>query len=184
MIVTCRRCFGADDVGWQRLPDNALLYICTARHDDGPYTWVASHQAGSGGDLAGDGVTDELLTPLLSCVRPGEAFVEYGIVEYRFSRQFPDLFVAYVRERGHVMVAPSRVTASSVRFGVALARLVRAGDLVSRPGPAAGAWRYNSTITYWAAAPAVNPGMLSWEAFCRSTGRSPEWTEEDRAFLA
>jgi len=184
MIVRCPRCFRADDVGWQRLPDNALLYTCTARHDGGPYTWVASHEAVSGGDLAADGVTDELLTPLLSCVRPGEPFVEYGIVEYRFSRQFRGLFVAHVRERGHVMVAPSRVTASSVRFGVALARLVRAGDLVSRPGPATGAWRYNAAITYWAAAPAAGREMLSWEAFCRSVGRSPEWTEEDRALVA
>jgi hypothetical protein len=128
-----------------------------------------------------DGVTDELLEPLLACVRPGEPFVEYGVVEHRFRLDYPALFAAHVADRGHVMLAPKVATASGVRFGVALGRLARTGELVSKYGPATGAWSYNGQVTYWARPPAPGGADLSWQAYCASLGRSADWTDEDRA---
>lgn len=184
MITTCPRCSRADDVTYQRLQGRTLVYTCSDDHDGlGAHTWV---RAGDESDLyqeAIDGVTDDLLEPLAACLRPHEPFVEYGVVEYRFRQSHPELFAHHVRERGHVLLAESPYTATSVRFGVALSRLARSGELVSRYGAATGAWSDNGQITYWAAPPAAPGEPLTWEMFCAEAGRSPEWTDEDRVGL-
>jgi hypothetical protein len=156
-------------------------YTCSAAHNGtGEHTWLVS-QASVGWTAETEyGVTDELLGPLLDCVVPGEPYVEFGIVEYRLRETRPDLFRAHVADRGHVMLAPGVATASSVRFGTALGRLARSGELVSRYGPATGAWKYNGQVTYWARPPAPI-GSVSWAEHCKHLGRSPEWTDEDRA---
>jgi hypothetical protein len=120
------------------------------------------------------------LEPLSACVPPGEPYVEYGVVEYRFRQRYPDLFRAHVHDRGHVLTGKQVATASGVRFGVALGRLARAGELISRYGPATGAWSYNGQVTYWARPPEPAGPPLTWAAFCARLGRSAEWTEEDR----
>jgi hypothetical protein len=184
MIVTCPRCFSADDVVYQRLPDRMVEYTCSGRHDGaGSHIWLRSQSAAVWTPDANDGVTDELLDPLLACVVPGESFVEYGVVEYRFRLARPDLFVAHVRDRGHVMLAPGQATASSVRFATALGRLARSGELVSEYGPATGAWRYNSQVTYWARPPAPHRPRVSWSDYCAAQGRSDQWTDEDRSVV-
>ena len=103
-------------------------------------------------DAAPEGVTGELMEPLLQCLTPGEAFVEYGVVEYRFRQRFADLFRTHVLERGHVLTGKTIATASSVRFGVALARLARDGEVLRRYAPATGAWSYNGQVTLLGAA--------------------------------
>jgi hypothetical protein len=182
VIVTCPVCFTADDVSYQRLPDKQVAYFCAGRHPDGrPHEWIRDADAASSGWAAAEGVTDELLEPFLKCVEPDDGLLEYGIVEYRFRQRYPELFRAHLADRGHVMLAPQRVTASSVRFGMALSRLARLGDLSYEYGPATGAWSYNSRISYWSRPPATGRPRISWAEFCASIGRSPEWTDEDRA---
>ena len=44
----------------------------------------------------------------------GEPFPEYGVVEYRFRQQYPELFRAHVREQGHVLTGARLYTASAV----------------------------------------------------------------------
>jgi hypothetical protein len=184
VITTCPRCFSAEDVTWQRLPDRTVLYTCDRRHGgEGPHTWLKSLDQLALHEEAAEGVTDELLEPLSSCVLAGEPFVEYGVVEYRFRQRFSELFKQHVLERGHGVFGPKAYTASSVRFGVALARLARSKELVSRYDTATGAWSYNGQITYWARPP-VTPGPpLTWARFCAEIGRSPEWTEKDKEGL-
>lgn len=185
MIITCEQCFTADDVTYQRLPDRAVLYTCSRDHGAaGPHTWVRSlKDLAVPEDLAAEGVTDDLLDPLSSCLIDGEPYVEYGVVEFRLRERFPKLFLAHVRERGHVLLGPKAFTASSVRFGVALGRLAQSGELVSEYGPATGAWKYNSQITYWARPPAPEGEPLTWAGYCGSIGRSPLWTDDDRIGL-
>jgi hypothetical protein len=182
VIVTCPRCFRDDEVSWQRLPDRMIMYVCSDGHGgSGPHTWVASRELLLTQEAAADGVTDELLEPLRACVVPGEPFAEYGVVEYRLRVAYPELFRAHVRQQGHVLTGKRPFTASGVRFGVALSRLARTGELLSRYGPATGAWAYNGQMTYWAAPPEPSGVPLTWAAFCAQVGRSPEWTDEDRA---
>ncbi|GAA4682339.1 hypothetical protein GCM10023215_15400 [Pseudonocardia yuanmonensis] len=156
-------------------------YTCSGAHEGaGEHTWLVSQVRAGWTAETEDGVTDELLGPLLDCVLPGEPYVEFGIVEFRLRESRPDLFRAHVADRGHVMLAPGIATASSVRFGTALGRLARSGDLLSRYGAATGAWKYNGQVSYWARPPAPS-GSLSWAEHCEHLGRSPEWTDDDRA---
>lgn len=184
MIVTCDKCFSADDVSWQRLPDKMVRYTCSGSHDGaGPHSFVRSAvQVNNYSESVSEGVTDELLDPLMACIELGEPLLEYGIVEYRLRQRFPALFAAHVADRGHVLTGATVATASSVRFGVALGRLADSGDLVSVYGPATGAWKYNGQVTYWARPPKPSQ-MQSWVEFCQQIGRDPEWQPEDRQGL-
>ena len=139
MIVTCPKCFSFDDVlPPRRSPDGRIDYTCTGDHGgEGPFRWSSTpdavdlpsprRTAASSSSSAtraprapraprpnpDDASIDELLDPLLACVNPGEPFVEYGVVEYRFRQARPDLFLQHVRERGHVMLGTRRNLAAS-----------------------------------------------------------------------
>jgi hypothetical protein len=204
LIVTCPRCFSFDDVRPpRRLSDGRIEYTCTGDHDGaGTHVWStapadaetparrtstarksAARAPGAPRSRpnAEDAAIEELLEPLLACVNPGEPFVEYGIVEYRFRLARPALFIAHVRERGHTMLAGRRgSSASTARFGKALGRLESAGALVTVKGPGTGAWRHAQSIGYWARPPRPTGPLLTWSMFCAIQGRSPEWTDADR----
>ncbi|MFC4943143.1 hypothetical protein [Pseudonocardia sp. GCM10023141] len=207
MIITCPRCFTYDDVlPSRRLPDGRIQFTCTGGHDGaGEHVWsiapaVVDAPAGRtatarraaartpGAPRAGtsteDAAIDELLEPLLSCVNAGEPFVEYGVVEYRFRLARPEMFVAHVRARGHLMLGGRRLaSASTARFAKALGRLQKSGDLVMVKGPGTGAWRHDTSIGYWARPPRPTGPLLTWSMFCATQGRSAEWTAADRALF-
>ncbi|ONI86958.1 hypothetical protein ALI144C_09930 [Actinosynnema sp. ALI-1.44] len=180
MIITCPKCFAADDVlPPRRLPDRLLQYRCT-NPIHGNHEWLTTRDAVQAPSDVQEGVTDELLEPLSRCIDADAPFVEYGIVEHRLRTRFPDLFAAHVAEQGHSMFGPRAYTASSVRFGVALGRLERTGDLVSEYGPATGAWHHNGQVTYWARNPPADRRRTTWAEYCAEIGRSPQWTDQDR----
>jgi hypothetical protein len=180
--MTCPRCFSADDVTYERLPDHVVRFACTRNHDSyGPHVWMQTLNAVAFPVDANAGVTDELLEPLSGCVESGEPWVEYGIVEYRFRQRHPELFAAHVRDRGHRMFSSHQVTASGVRFAAALSRLADRGELLKIYGPATGAWAPQD-VTYWARPPAPSTtSRLTWAQWCLEHGRSPDWTDADRA---
>jgi hypothetical protein len=150
MIVTCERCFSADEVTWQPLPDRM---VTPAR----PRTAAAARTPSPGRSPGSPrpsrkGRAGSPTTCWIRCCRASspEPLLEYGIVEYRLRQRFPRLFQEHVAERGHVLTGATLATASSVRFGVGLGRLAADGQLVSVYGPATGAWKYNGEVTYWA----------------------------------
>lgn len=84
MIITCPKCFSADDVQPpRRLPDHLLQYTCTNEAAHGHYEWLTTRNAVQPSGDVTEGVTDELLEPLNQCVVADDPFVEYGIVEHR-----------------------------------------------------------------------------------------------------
>ncbi|WP_199443591.1 hypothetical protein [Umezawaea beigongshangensis] len=181
MIITCPKCFSADDVlPPRRLPDGLLQYRCINRQAHDESEWLTTSKALQPPSEVREGVTDDLLEPLEHCVSPDDPFLEYGIVEHRLRTRFPDLFAAHVAEQGHSMFGSRAYTASSVRFGVALSRLERTGTLVSQYGPTTGAWRYNGQVTYWTRAVPSIQRRKTWAEYCAEIGRSPEWTDDDR----
>ncbi len=185
MIVTCERCFSADDVAWQRLPDKMVLYTCSAEHEGaGPHSFVrAAAKAADYSETVSEGVTDDLLDTLMPCIEAGEPLLEYGIVEYRLRQRYPRLFREHVADRGHFLTGATVATASSVRFGVALGRLAAGGQFVSDYGKATGAWKYNGEVTYWARPP--KPVMRKTRVeYCAEISRAPEWQDADRQGLA
>jgi hypothetical protein len=158
-------------------------YTCERDHDGaGPHVWQLTLDDVIVTDEADPGVTAELLEPLSTCIGPDDPWLEYGIVEYRFRERYPELFLAHVRDRGHRILGTRTATASSVRIGSALGQLARAGELISRYGPATGAWAPQD-LTYWARPPAPAT-TLTWADWCTQHGRDPMWTDADRDFLA
>lgn len=161
-------------------PDHLLQYRCTNETAHGSYEWLTTREAVHPMGEVREGVTDELLEPLSQCVLTGDPFMEYGIVEHRLRTRFPDLFAAHVAEQGHSMLGSRAYTASSVRFGVALGRLERLGDLVSEYGPATGAWRYNGQVTYWGQSRATRPSPKVLDRLLpRSAGHRSGQTKTD-----
>jgi len=185
MIMNCTKCSRAEDVSYKRLPAKMVQYLCVNAHEGGgEHTWIWSLSSMTLTSEGEEGVTDELLEPLLACVLPGEPFVKYGVVEHRFRLANPELFVAHIKDRGHVMHGTTQATATAVRFTATLGRLARAGELVSVYGPATGAWSYNTRVTYWARPPAPSGAYVSWSDYCAGLNRTDAWTDEDRAAAA
>ena len=179
MIITCPRCFSADDVERpRRLPDHVLQYRCV-NPEHGIHEWLTTLDVVQPAGEVRAGVTDDLLGPLNDCVEADDPLLEYGIVEHRLRTRFPDLFAAHVGDQGHNLLGTRLYTASGVRFGVALYRLQRRGELVSEYGRATGAWSYNGQVTYWARTGQQSRVHKTWVEYCEEIGRSPEWTPED-----
>lgn len=186
MIITCPCCFSADDVSFTKAPEAGFLYTCrnVRRHDPvGEWRWIADPEDPTSAEWIGaDGVTSDLMDPLEQILRRLPAmWFEYGVLEYELRTGYPELFGRHVADRGHGIIAPTRATASSSRFAIALVRLERAGIVRERVGPATGAWRYLTTVSHWALEPVTTGApTMSWEQRATDLGRNPDWTDDDR----
>ena len=163
--------------------DGVWLHTCTntANHGTKPYSWQESpddHDDAKYGGLAEEwGVYDDLL----ACFTPGEPFIEYGIVEYRYKQRNPGRYALLVNEYGHTAGSPgpSSYTASKFLAG-RLGEMFRRGDLLfhDHDGKGTGRWQYNNPASYWALAVAEpSTESLTWAEFATSAGLDPEtWT--------
>lgn len=174
----CRTCFSDDEVVRSRDVDGVWWLTCsrTRKHADGlPYSWPErSGRASDGG--AGAVTLEQYLGPLRQCLRPGEPFVEYGVVEWRFRSLAAPLFEELVAEHGHRVFdpRPQRRMASSY-LSQALSRLVDRDQAARLYGQGTGLWRDRSDITYWAALPAPpTASRLSWADLARDESVDPE----------
>jgi hypothetical protein len=160
---------GGDSENW--------LYVCTGTTHKDPYNWtVAIPSAFAGGR---EGVTAELglYDDLLRCVRAEDPWVEHGIVEYRYSRLNPKVYLGELIPRfGHRAQGPRHFSASAL-IAKALGQLRNEGLLAWRYGKATGFWAYNGTISYWAIVPPPpDENRLTWEEFAENGGLAPqEW---------
>ncbi|WP_139252844.1 hypothetical protein [Geodermatophilus nigrescens] len=119
----------------------------------------------------------------MAVLKPGEPFLEHGIIEARLRQTAWDVFARHVDEMGHVAFGDIRNTASN-RIGMALGQLRSRGIVVDKRLPGTGAWSYNTDIGFWALAPA-EPGrpVQTWVDYAAATSRSPDFTNEDRLGL-
>src|SRR5262249_48087028 len=122
----CKLCGYDDDVSVQTLAPGAWEFRCTTCN----YTWpsktaVDDESAGAAGITAGLGVYDDLLR----CLVPGEPFVEYGIIELRYSELRPKIYADLIERYGHTRQGPKHYTVSAF-LGGALGRLHDRGDLM------------------------------------------------------
>jgi hypothetical protein len=178
MSRTCPRCFRADEVTQQRSIDGLWTFTCddgVAHGDGAPYVWDATNEPlGSEGDVQQS--LTPYLAPLRSCVVPGEPYLEYGVVEWRFRALAPQLFSELVAEHGHTRLNPiTSKKSASAYLAQALGLLAASGELVRVYGPATGTWSYNGRVTYWAAPPAPpTTSRLSWKQFALDNGLDPQ----------
>lgn len=175
----CPLCGLDDDVVFEPDESGAPVFVCRAGGDLHPYEWrvptldptaVLSPRTGVGEEL---GVYDDLPTVLI----PGEPFVEYGVVEHRYARQYPKPYRELLERYGHTAIEPKRYTASAF-LGRALGTLFHEGTLACRYAvPATGRWSYNSDISAWALpgrGAEENDRVVSWVEFAEQEGFDPE----------
>lgn len=183
MSLICSFCCDDYEVNKTALPGGGLRYECTrSSNHPGGRPWVKDisgrdiSQAPSGPRaFAGD---KELAPAILACFTPGEPWIEYGIVEHRHAANHPDAFRRLVEEKGHAWWRPpgdelrrtpsadgGEMTASKYLVRT-LSALAGSGDLCRKFAKGTGIWSYNSTISYWALAPApAVTNLLTYQQF-------------------
>jgi hypothetical protein len=152
------------------------LFVCTrtSKHAQ-PYKWTSSDLAPTEDD-AEPGVMESLglFDDLPHCLDKEEAFVEYGIVEYRYRTLRPEPFAQLLNAYGHHAIQVGRPYTTSSFLASALRILADRGELELRWGPATGFWSYNGTVSYWAVSPAGTDKMWSWSSFADAKGVNAE----------
>lgn len=161
--IACPTCPG--DMRFE--PGDPPRYVCQqcgAVQQTGPF----AVDTGSDGGAEPDGVIADLglYEDLMDCVRAGEPWLEYGIIEYRYRLQFPGKFRDLVRERGHRHFPVGNKTTSKL-IGQALGILADQGQLAKHTGGAGtGFWKYNDP-SHWYARPPAPPlsSLVTWTGF-------------------
>ena len=123
-----------------------------------------------------DGVMADagLFDYLPECLVAGEAWVEHGVVEYRFGQRHPAEYQELVGKYGHRTMPGNKVSSVSNLIARALEFLERDGLLVHCTGPATGCFEGNGTVAYWVLSPKPEHNtMITWEDFATSEGRDP-----------
>jgi hypothetical protein len=115
-----------------------------------------------------------LFDHLPECLVQGEPFVEYGVVEHRFSKLFPEDYQKMIDQYSHTRLGPTQYSASAF-IAKALGILADWGVVQYREGRATGYWSYNGTLSYWRL-PDENakPGVVTYEEFALQNGLDPK----------
>lgn len=130
-----------------------------------------SNLDGRTGIAAEYGVHDDLL----ACIEPDDPFLEYGIIEYRYARLRPDIYMnEFIPRWGHTCLGPRRYTVSAF-LASTLGSLLRSGELAWKGGPATGYWSYNHDVSYFTHRRTPLPDqLLSWNEFATARGEDPD----------
>lgn len=141
-----------------------------------PYRWEATaadrtDEAGASGLAAEMGLYDDLPR----CLVAGEPFVEYGVVEHRYSELRPRVYEDLLRRYSHTRIERNKPYTTSVFVASALSWLLRHGDVVVTWADATGYWSYNGVISYWALPPGpAEADRLTWVEYATANGLDPD----------
>lgn len=111
-----------------------------------------------------------IVSDVMACLEIGEPFVEFGIIEHRYSALRPIIYWQLLERFGHPRSTPSPVNVPML-LASGLVRLRRKRRVERAFGPATSPWTTEKRISYWAVAPARSDGaMLSWREYAQSKG--------------
>ncbi len=91
-----------------------------------------------------------LYESLLGAVSVSAGWVEYGLLEYRFSQARPEGVHELVKTYGHTNLGPKRYTASNLLDGCLGRFSSSRRQLLYRTAPSTGYWSYNNPGSYYA----------------------------------
>ena len=127
----------------------------------------------------------EVKDALRACVGGSDVWLEYGIIEYRFKSDYPDLYERLIEVYGHRVLGHRSGTTSNY-LGRRLGGLAREGSISTRIHPThTGCWSYLSRATHAAGVPAPpEDHFLSWYDFATEEGVDPGvWLLPDRLLM-
>lgn len=164
----CPLC-ASDELVVESIGPMVWRYTCpNRRHAGGSFSWQGTatdrlDEAAVEGKTADLGLYEDLP----HCLVPGEPFVEYGIVEHRYSELRPVVYRQLVDDYSHTRIQRNKPYTASVFIASALGRLADRGEVLYKGGPATGHWVYNEVISYWALPPGPesDADILTWERF-------------------
>ncbi|MGQ0831445.1 MAG: hypothetical protein ACT4OV_07185 [Microthrixaceae bacterium] len=188
MRQVCQTCRDGDDfVTWEVEGPGLWRYSCASPvHGESGYSWLSTGRSPLDG-AGHDGLSEELgiYDALLRCLTPGETYIEYGIVEYRYAVANPGEYKHLVKLYDHTQAALDRGEgleySASAFIGGALGRLYHRDGLLTRVDTkATGFWSYNGTLHGWALKPGPdNDTVRTWADFAAKQGLKPkEWPKE------
>jgi hypothetical protein len=128
----CPLCSRDDQIDITAIGPGVWRLTChSSRHPDGPYTWQATATERVN-EPAMEGKTAELglYEDLPRCLVKGEAFVEYGVVEHRYSQLRPDVYQRLLDDYSHTRIERHKPYTASVFIALALGRLADVGDVI------------------------------------------------------
>lgn len=162
MRQVCPKCAN-DEVEMVPMGPGLHEFTCNRvkKHRDGePYVWQGTSE-GPLSDTEGQGPVpiNDVREALLSCLKAGEPWLEYGIVEERYMEVAPQDFAILHEEYGHKFLEPKSKGGYTVSgyLARALGDLREFGQVAHMTDDATGPWKHNGKISYWAVPP---PGPL------------------------
>jgi hypothetical protein len=171
----CPLCGRDDRIEVTTIADSLWRYTCASSSKNHPFSWMGSTSS-EPDDAKTENKADELglYHDLPLCLVKGEPFVEYGVVEHRFSLLRPQVFDQLVEDYGHTRQGPKKYTASAF-IAKTLGTLFDRGVILYRDGSATGRWSYNSGISHWALPPGPSDpeSILTYEQYCLAQGIDP-----------
>lgn len=161
MSQVCPFCGIDDFVTKVPLGPGYFEYTCSRvpKHPDAkPRVWQGTATDIDTPGLDGPVPYPDVLNALREAVVNQEPWIEYGIVEKRYSEIAPEDFETLREAYGHRILGPSKNPHFTVSayLAKALGVLRDKGDVGHITGKATGPWAYNGAISYWAA-PAPGP---------------------------
>jgi hypothetical protein len=173
----CPLCSRDDLIAVEPMGPGVWQYTCANRkHGSAGFAWQATatqrvDEPPDDDKAARLGMYDDLP----ACLVPGEPFLEYGVVEHRFSQRRPDVYQKLIDDYSHTRLQRRKPYTASVFIALALGRLAKHGEVLYRVGPATGYWSYNEVISYWALPPGpVDVGVrLTWAQYAEANGLDP-----------
>jgi hypothetical protein len=177
VTMICPVCANDDAVNSAKLAPGIFQYTCSAveRHPKSePLVWERDTKGAS--LPAWGGVMGELglFQDLPQCLVQGEPPVEYGVVEHRYERLFPQAFAAVLQRYPHRRDQQGLGYTASAFIAAALSRLQGEGVLTKKFGKATGSWAYDGEVSYWALPPAEGLGPdITWKEFAVGEGIEP-----------
>lgn len=173
--LVCPLCGHDDDVSVVVIGPGLWRYTCSAPRHSPTHSWQTTASGhGAEPELGGKAEALGLYDDLIVCLGVGEPWIEYGVVEHRYSQRRPATYAQLVRDYGHTRLVSKPYTAS-VFIAAALTRLADRGLVCLQFREATGYWSYNEVISYWALPPP--PPLhraLSYASFAADQGLDPD----------
>jgi hypothetical protein len=170
-----------DDITWEVEGPGLWRFTCANPAHGESYSWLTTGRDRHT-ESGNEGICNDLhlYEDLLRCVIPGEAYLEYGVIEYRYALANPETYKKLVSTYSHTALGETPGYSASALIGGALGKLPRDGLLVRVLRKSTGYWSYNGQLNTYALSPGpTDEATITWAGFATDLDLDPNaWPAE------